>query len=117
LLPLSLGFNAMHLETITPETRIDLLRTAFFLVWKLYGLKSQGVDTNPEKTSRRRETNNLHIGMGGPFLEHCFLISFLLELIINEINEIPNEQKSQCSNNIDSQRSNQTIRVIQRRNM
>jgi hypothetical protein len=32
LLPLSLCFHAMRLETITRETRIDLLRTAFLLV-------------------------------------------------------------------------------------
>jgi hypothetical protein len=31
------------------------------------------------KTSRRRETNNLQIGIGGLFLEHCSLISFFLE--------------------------------------
>jgi hypothetical protein len=49
LLPLSLWFNAMRLETITRETRIDLLRIAFFLVWKLHDLIIQGVDTNPEK--------------------------------------------------------------------
>jgi hypothetical protein len=49
LLPLSLCFNAMHLETITRETRIDLLRVAVFLVWKLHELRIQGVDTNPEK--------------------------------------------------------------------
>jgi hypothetical protein len=49
LLPLSLCFNAMRLETITRETRIDLLRIAFFLVWKLHELRIQGVETNPEK--------------------------------------------------------------------
>jgi hypothetical protein len=37
--------------------------------------------------------------------------------IINEMNEILNEQNSQCLNNVDNQMSNQTIRVIQRRNM
>jgi hypothetical protein len=37
--------------------------------------------------------------------------------IINEMNEILNEQNSQCSNNANNQMSNQTIRVIQRRNM
>jgi hypothetical protein len=42
-------FNTMRLETITRETRIDLLRIAFFLVWKLHELRIQGVDTNPEK--------------------------------------------------------------------
>jgi hypothetical protein len=26
--------------------------------------------------------DNLHIGMGGPFPEHCFLISFVLELYL-----------------------------------
>jgi hypothetical protein len=35
-----------------------------------------------------------------------------LEMIINEMNETLNEQKSQSSNNVDNQRSNQTIRVI-----
>jgi predicted transglutaminase-like protease len=40
-----------------------------------------------------------------------------LEMIINEMNEILNEQKSQCSNNVDNQRLNQTIRAIQKRNM
>jgi hypothetical protein len=49
LLPLSLCFNAMRLETITRETRIDLLGIAFFLVWKLHELRIQGIDTNPEK--------------------------------------------------------------------
>jgi hypothetical protein len=49
LLLLSLCFNAMRLETITRETRIDLLRIAFFLVWKLDELRIQGVDTNSEK--------------------------------------------------------------------
>jgi hypothetical protein len=49
LLPLSLCFNTMRLETITRETRIDLLRIAFFLVWKPHELRIQGVDTNPEK--------------------------------------------------------------------
>jgi hypothetical protein len=49
LLPLLLCFNAMRLETSTRETRIDLLRIAFFLVWKLHELSIQGVDTNPEK--------------------------------------------------------------------
>jgi hypothetical protein len=68
----------MRLETITRETGIDLLRIAFFLVWKLHELGIQGVDTNP-KTLRRRETNSLHIGMGDPFLEHCSLISFFLK--------------------------------------
>jgi hypothetical protein len=48
-LPLSLCFNAMRLETITRETRIDLLRMALFLVWKLHELRIQGIDTNPEK--------------------------------------------------------------------
>jgi hypothetical protein len=42
----------MCLETITRETRIDLLRTAFFLVWKLYELRIHGIDKNPEKTSK-----------------------------------------------------------------
>jgi hypothetical protein len=49
LLPLSLCFNAMRLETITRETRIALLRMAFFLVWKLQELRIQGVNTKPEK--------------------------------------------------------------------
>jgi hypothetical protein len=49
LLPLSLCFNAMGLETITRETRIDLLRIAFFRVCKLHELRIQGFDTNPEK--------------------------------------------------------------------
>jgi hypothetical protein len=49
LLPLSLCFNAMRLETIIRETGIDLLRIAFFLVWRLHELRIQGVDTNPEK--------------------------------------------------------------------
>jgi hypothetical protein len=49
LLPLSLCFKAMRLETITHETRIDSLRIAFFLVWKLHELRIQGVDTNLEK--------------------------------------------------------------------
>jgi hypothetical protein len=40
-----------------------------------------------------------------------------LEMIINEMNEILNQQKSQCPNNVDNQKSNQIIRVIQRRNM
>jgi hypothetical protein len=53
LLPLSLCFHAMRLETITRETRIDLLRTAFFLVWKMYELRICGIDKNPEKTSKR----------------------------------------------------------------
>jgi hypothetical protein len=52
LLPLSLCFHPMRLETITRETRIDLLRTAFFLVWKPYELRISGIDKNPEKTSR-----------------------------------------------------------------
>jgi hypothetical protein len=37
--------------------------------------------------------------------------------IINEMNEILNKQKFQYSNNVDNQRSNQIIWVIQRRNM
>jgi hypothetical protein len=49
LLPLPLCFNAMRLETITRETRIDFLRIAFFLVWKPHELRIQGVDTNPDK--------------------------------------------------------------------
>jgi hypothetical protein len=49
LLSLSLCFNTMRLETITRETRIDLLRIAFFLLWKLHELRIQAVDTNPEK--------------------------------------------------------------------
>jgi hypothetical protein len=52
LLPLSLYFHAIPLETITRETRIDLLRTAFFLVWPLYELKIRGIDKNPEETSK-----------------------------------------------------------------
>jgi hypothetical protein len=52
LLPLSLCFYAMPLETITRETRIDLLRTTFFLMWKLYELRIRGIDKNPEKTSK-----------------------------------------------------------------
>jgi hypothetical protein len=31
---------------------IDLLRTAFFLVWKLYELRIRGIDKNPEKMSK-----------------------------------------------------------------
>jgi hypothetical protein len=61
LLRLSLYFHAMRLETITRETRIDLLRTAFFLVWKLYELRIRGIDKNPEKNEQRRERNDLHI--------------------------------------------------------
>jgi hypothetical protein len=49
LLPLLLSFNAMRLETITRETRVDLLRIAFCLVWNPHELRIQGVDTNPEK--------------------------------------------------------------------
>jgi hypothetical protein len=49
LLPLSLCFNAMRLVTVTRETRIDLLRIAFFLVRKLYELRIHGVNINPEK--------------------------------------------------------------------
>jgi hypothetical protein len=52
LLPLALCFHAMHLETVTRETRIDLLRTAFFLVWKLYELRIRGADKNPKETSK-----------------------------------------------------------------
>jgi hypothetical protein len=51
-LSLSLCFNAMRLKIITRETQIDLLRIAFFLVWKLYELRIQGIDTNPEKPGR-----------------------------------------------------------------
>jgi hypothetical protein len=60
LLPLSLCFHAMRLETITRETRIGLLRTAFFLVWKLYELRIRGIDKNPEN-EQSREKNDFHI--------------------------------------------------------
>jgi hypothetical protein len=52
LLPLSVSFNAVRLETITRVTRTDLLRISFFIVRKLYEFKQTGLDTNPETTSK-----------------------------------------------------------------
>jgi hypothetical protein len=51
----------MRLETITRETPVDLLRIAFFLVWKLYELRIRGIDKNPEKNEQRTEKNDLHV--------------------------------------------------------
>jgi hypothetical protein len=61
LLSLSLCINAMRLEAITRETRIDLRRMAFFLVWKPYELRIRGIDKNPEKNKQRRGKDDLHI--------------------------------------------------------
>jgi hypothetical protein len=60
LLPPSLCLHAMRLETIARETRIDLLRTAFFLVWKLYELRIRGIDKNPEKNEGKERSSHLN---------------------------------------------------------
>jgi hypothetical protein len=60
LLSLSLCFNAIRLETITRETRIDLLRIAFFLVWKLHELRIEGVNTNPENFAEEANEQSSH---------------------------------------------------------
>jgi hypothetical protein len=52
LLPLSLCFNAIRLETISRETRSDLLRISFFLVRKLHEFRKSWIDSNPETTSK-----------------------------------------------------------------
>jgi hypothetical protein len=38
----------MHLKALTRETRIALLRIDFFLAWKLYEQRIQGIDKSPE---------------------------------------------------------------------
>jgi hypothetical protein len=61
LLPLSLCFHAMRLETITREIWIDSLRTAFFLGWKLYELRIRGIDQNLEKRAKERKERFSHL--------------------------------------------------------
>jgi hypothetical protein len=51
MLPLSLTVNAVRLETIPSTARTRLLKISFFLVRKLYELKENGLDPNPETTS------------------------------------------------------------------
>jgi hypothetical protein len=51
-LPLSLCFNAIHLKTISHGMRTNLLRISFFLICKLYELRRNQVDSNPERTSK-----------------------------------------------------------------
>jgi hypothetical protein len=52
LFPLCLSLHAIRLETIARETRTDLLRISFFLVWRLYQLKRDKIDKNPEKSAK-----------------------------------------------------------------
>jgi hypothetical protein len=52
LLPLSLCFNAIRLETISRGMRTDLLRISFFLVRKLYEFRRNRIGSNPERTSK-----------------------------------------------------------------
>jgi hypothetical protein len=54
LLPLSLAFNAIRLETIAKQTRTDLLRISFFIVRKVYENRVTGTDTLPETTSEEQ---------------------------------------------------------------
>jgi hypothetical protein len=78
LLPLSLCFHMMRLETITREMQIDLLRTGFFLVWKLYELRIRGIDKNPEKTSTGGKRTIFTFDRVLRFLNTVLLFLFLL---------------------------------------
>jgi hypothetical protein len=48
LLPLSLRFAALRLETIPSKIRSDLLRISFFIVWEFSHARTKGVALFPE---------------------------------------------------------------------
>jgi hypothetical protein len=78
LLPLCLSLHAIRLETIARETRTDLLRINFFLVWRLYQLKRDKMDKNPEKSAKGGKRTIFSSQWAVRFLNAILLLIFSL---------------------------------------
>jgi hypothetical protein len=79
LLPLSFCFNAIRLETITTQTRFDMLCISFMLVWELLKARTSAAHQCPEKSAPGAQTTLFTSQWTTRFLNTVLILLFALQ--------------------------------------